>query len=77
MNSPIKSPSPVSYNMGYDECTLLDLLDLSAAFDSVDRDILPSRLQRQYGIDGTAVGYIVFDGLALGINWPRSNGKDT
>ena len=39
--------------------TLLGLLDLSAAFDCVDHDILIRRLQLSFGIDGTALAWIV------------------
>src|SRR5208282_5763119 len=38
--------------------TLLGLLDLSAAFDCVDHDILIRRLQLSFGIDGTALAWI-------------------
>ena len=42
---------------GMDEgkCMILALLDLSAAFDIVDHDILLRRLQNVYGIDKTAL----------------------
>ena len=42
---------------GIDEgkCTILASLDLSAAFDTVDHDILLRRLQNVYGIDETAL----------------------
>ena len=38
--------------------TLLGLLDLSAAFDCVDHDILLWRLNTAFGIDGTALQWI-------------------
>ena len=42
---------------GMDEgkCTILALLDLSAAFDTVDHNILLRRMQNVYGVDETAL----------------------
>ena len=41
--------------MDEEKCTILTSLDLSAAFDTVDHDILLRRLQNVYGIDETAL----------------------
>ena len=38
--------------------TLLSLLDLSSAFDSVDHHILIERLRRTYGFGGSALDWI-------------------
>ena len=40
------------------EVTLLGLLDLSAAFDCVDHDILLRHLRQSFGIGGTAMAWI-------------------
>ena len=45
-------------SMDKQEVTLLGLLDLSATFDCVDHDILLSRLERTYGIEGLAIEWI-------------------
>ena len=37
---------------------LLSLLDLSAASDSVDHDMLLQRLQTSYGLGGNAIAWI-------------------
>ena len=39
-------------------CVILVLLDLSAAFDTVDHDILITRLKHHFGITGKALGWI-------------------
>ena len=36
---------------------VLTLLDLSAAFDSVDHETLLRRLQTSYGLDGTLINW--------------------
>ena len=45
-------------SMDKQEVTLLGLLDLSAAFDCVDHDILLTRLERTFGITGSALNWI-------------------
>ena len=41
-----------------DQVTLLGLVDLSAAFGTVDHDILINRLRISFGVRGTALGWI-------------------
>ena len=40
------------------QCVILVLLDLSAAFDTIDQDILVSRLSSRFGIRGAALRWI-------------------
>ena len=40
------------------ECVILVLLDLSAAFDTVDHQILLTRLRNRFGISGKALSWI-------------------
>ena len=41
-----------------DSCVILVLLDLSAAFDTVDYDILLGRLEHRFGITGKALSWL-------------------
>ena len=54
-------------NMNNQEVTLLVLLDLSAAFDTIDRTLLLWRPQSRFGFTGTAL-----DALAWLRSWLRS-----
>ena len=47
----------VTLNMDKGKVTALTLLDLSAAFDTVDDNILIKRLSMWYGISGTALSW--------------------
>ena len=47
------------------EVSLLCMLDLSAAFDTVDHDILIERLQQSFGVRGLALSWI--ESFALGL----------
>jgi Reverse transcriptase (RNA-dependent DNA polymerase) len=40
------------------EATLLCMLDLSAAFDTVNHDILIDRLNKSFGVNGQALSWI-------------------
>ena len=41
------------------QVTLLGLLDLSAAFDTVDHQILVERLRRTFGVDGSSLDWVI------------------
>ena len=50
-----KIHNDIMTNIGMGEITILVLLDLSAAFDTIDHEILISRLENSYGVKGTAL----------------------
>ena len=54
----IRLLSDVFSAMDSGDVTLLALLDVSAAFDSVDHDILLERLRRSFGVLGTALSWL-------------------
>ena len=45
----------IMVNLGNGDVTMLVLLDLSAAFDTIDHDILLQRLRNRYGLQGSAL----------------------
>ena len=45
-------------SMDQREVTLLVLLDLSAAFDTVDHEIMLEILKSSFGVNGSALGWI-------------------
>ena len=51
----LKVQDDIFQAMDNQEVVLLVLLDLSAAFDTIDHDILIRRLRDQYGVTGTAL----------------------
>ena len=54
----MKVLSDIYDNIDSGNVTLLGLLDLSAAFDTVDHDILLQRLQTTFGIDGWVLKWL-------------------
>ena len=54
----LKVVSDVLLESDRGEVTLLCFLDLSAAFDMVDHDILIDKLQTAFGIHGTVLSWI-------------------
>ena len=53
----VKVANDILLNMNSQRVTLLVLLDLSAAFDTVDHSILLQRLMADFGIRGKALGW--------------------
>ena len=51
----LRVKNDILLNMNKQHVTLLVLLDLSAAFDTVDHNVLLSRLHSKFGISGTAL----------------------
>ena len=54
----LKVVSDILRAADHTEITLLGLLDLSAAFDTVDHDILLQRLETAFGIRGSVLSWI-------------------
>jgi hypothetical protein len=51
----IKVHNDILQSMSKGEVVMLVMLDLSAAFDTVDHEILLNRLKTRFGVDGTAL----------------------
>ncbi len=51
----LKVQADILHNMEHQKVTLLVLIDLSAAFDTLDHDILFTRLESRFGISGVAL----------------------
>ena len=54
----IKIRNDILMNMNNQEVTLLVLLDLSAAFDTINHTLLLRRLQSRFGFTGTALAWL-------------------
>ena len=57
-NALIKIRNDILMNMNNQEVTLLVLLDLSTAFDTIDHTLLLRRLQSRFGFTGTALAWL-------------------
>ncbi len=53
----LKVQSDIFESMDRQNVTLLVMLDLSAAFDTVSHDILFNTLEHQFGVSGTVLGW--------------------
>ena len=52
-----KIHNDIMLNLSRGDVTMLVLLDLSAAFDTIDHDILLTRLQKRYGVHDSALAW--------------------
>ena len=61
------------------DLTMLTLLDLSAAFDTVDHEILPRRLEISYGLRGPVLGWFktYLDGRTQYVRCSRTESTPT
>ena len=55
----LRVKNDILLNMNKQHVTLLVLLDLSAAFDTVDHNVLLTRLHSKFGISGTALEWFI------------------
>ena len=55
--APVRIHNDILRTIDDGECVILVLLHLSAAFDTVDHDILITRLKHRFGITGKALGW--------------------
>uniref|UniRef100_UPI003AF500BA reverse transcriptase domain-containing protein n=1 Tax=Thiolapillus sp. TaxID=2017437 RepID=UPI003AF500BA len=55
--APLKLMNDVLHALDNGDVSLLTLLDLSAAFDTIDHNILLQRLEHLYGISGTPLNW--------------------
>ena len=53
----LKITNDILLNMSNQQVSLLVLLDLSAAFDTIDHSVLLNRLKQNFGINGTALSW--------------------
>ena len=76
----LKVQSDIFSNMDKQKVTMLVMLDLSAAFDTVSHEILLSTLHSQYGLDGKVLGwfesYLFKRQQKINVNKMQSNQKE-
>jgi hypothetical protein len=53
----LRVKNDIAQELGHGRVVLLVLLDMSAAFDTIDHDILVNRLQTEYGIEGCVLNW--------------------
>ncbi len=72
----LKVQADILHNMELQKVTLLVLIDLSAAFDTIDHDILLTRLENKFGINGMALqwhrSYLAARKQCINLNGTRS-----